>query len=126
MGSEMCIRDSILPEDLSGNMSGESLQKIFMSAVAKVEDIRAVSLNNAVKKLVKCALAFSGAKYADVSVNWGNAIKLDYTEVVKTCNERVLAGTQSKLSAIKQMDKMTDEQAKEELLRRRSEDKEAL
>lgn len=101
--------------DLSGNMSGESLQKIFMSAVAKVEDIRAVSLNNAIKKLVKCALAFSGAKDADVSVNWGNAIKLDYTEVVKTCNDRVLAGTQSKLSAIKQMDKATDEQAEEEL-----------
>lgn len=109
--------------DLSGNMSGESLQKIFMSAVAKVEDIRAVSLNNAVKKLVKCSLAFSGVKDADVSVNWGDAIKLDYTEVVKTCNDRVLAGTQSKLSAIKQMDTITDEQAEEELKQIQAEQK---
>lgn len=103
--------------DISGNMSGESLQKIFMSSVAKVEDIRAVSLNNAIKKAVKCALAFSGIQNADVSVDWGDAIKLDYTEIVKSCNDRVLAGTQSKLSAIKEIDKSTDEQAQEELNR---------
>lgn len=103
--------------DISGNMSGESLQKIFMSSVAKVEDIRAVSLNNAIKKAVKCALAFSGIQNADVSVDWGDAIKLDYTEIVKACNDRVLAGTQSKLSAIKEIDKSTDEQAQEELNR---------
>ena len=101
--------------DISGNMSGESLQKIFMSAVAKVEDIRTVSLNEAIKKVVKCALAFSGYKEEDVSIAWGDAIKLDYTEVVKTCNDRVLAGTQSKLSAIMQIDKTTQEQAADEL-----------
>lgn len=109
--------------DISGDMSGESLQKIFMSAVAKVEDIRAVSLDNAIKKTVKCALAFSGIKEADVSVDWGDAIKLDYTEIVKVCNDRVLAGTQSKLSAIKEMDKSTDEQAQEELNRIQEEQK---
>lgn len=101
--------------DISGNMSGESLQKIFMSAVSKVEDVRTVSLNNAIIKVIECALAFSGYKDADVSIDWGNAIKLDYTEIVKACNDRVLAGTQSKLSAIKEMDNLTDEQAQEEL-----------
>ena len=88
-----------------------------MAAVAKAEDIRTVSLDNAIKKTVKCALAFSGIQNADVSVDWGDAIKLDYTEIVKACNDRVLAGTQSKLSAIKEIDKSTDEQAQEELNR---------
>lgn len=110
--------------DISGNMSGESLQRIFMSAVAKVEDIRTVSLNNAIKNVVKCALAFSGYKEADVSIDWGSAIKLDYTEIVKSCNDRVLAGTQSKLSAIMQMDNYTDKQAQEELTQIQAEQRE--
>lgn len=101
--------------DLSGNMSGESLQKIFMSAISKVEDIRAVSLNNAIECVIECALAFSGYKNVKVSLDWGEAVKLDYTELVKTCNDRVLGGTQSKISAIMQMDKVNKEQAEEEL-----------
>ena len=101
--------------DLGGNLSGESLQKIFMAAIAKVEDIRAVSLNNAVKKVVQCALAFSGINDAEVKLDWGEAIKLDYTEEVKACNDRVLAGTQSQLSAIKELDNVPDDIAEIEL-----------
>ena len=101
--------------DLSGNMSGESLIKIFMAAIAKVEDIRAVSLDNAIKKTVKCALAFKGYKDATASISWGDAIKRDYSEIVKNCNDRVLAGTQSKLSAIMLMDNSTEEVAQNEL-----------
>lgn len=103
--------------DLSGNMSGESLQKIFMSAIAKVEDIRAVSLNNAIEKVVECAMAFAGHKGVEASVSWGDAIKQDCSEVVKNCNDRVVAGTQSKLSAIMQMDNLQEEAAREELKR---------
>lgn len=101
--------------DLGGNLSGESLKKIFMAAIAKVEDVRAVSLNNAVIKTVECALAFSGVENADVKIDWGEAIKLDYTEDVKACNDRVLAGTMSQLSAIKELSKLPEDKAEEEL-----------
>ena len=101
--------------DLGGNLSGESLIKIFMAAIAKVEDIRAVSLNNAIEKTVKCALAFAGFKDVEVKINWGEAIKLDYTELVKSCNDRVLAGTMSQLSAIKVLSKLPDDKAEQEL-----------
>ena len=101
--------------DLSGNMSGESLQKIFMTAISKVEDIRSVSLNNAIIKVVECAMAFAGFQSINASIDWGDAIKPDYSEVVKVCNDRVVAGTQSKLSAIMQMDNTTKETAQEEL-----------
>ena len=101
--------------DLGGNISGESLKKIFMSAIAKVEDIRAVSLNNAIKKVVECAMAFAGIKDVDVKIDWGEAIKLDYTEDVKACNDRVLAGTMSQLSAIKELSNLPDDKAELEL-----------
>lgn len=101
--------------DLSGNLSGESLKKIFMAAITKVEDIRAVSLNNAIKKTVECALAFSGISDAEVKIDWGEAIKLDYTEDVKACNDRVFAGTMSQLSAIKELSKLPDDEAEKEL-----------
>lgn len=101
--------------DLSGNLSGESLKKIFMAAITKVEDVRAVSLNNAIKKTVECALAFSGIKDAEVEIDWGEAIKLDYTEEVKACNDRVLSGTMSQLSAIKELSKLPDDKAEQEL-----------
>ena len=101
--------------DLSGNLSGESLKKIFMAAITKVEDVRAVSLNNAIKKTVECALAFAGIKDAQVEIDWGEAIKLDYTEEVKACNDRVLSGTMSQLSAIKELSKLPDDKAEQEL-----------
>ena len=101
--------------DLSGNLSGESLKKICMAAITKVEDVRAVSLNNAIKKTVECALAFAGIKDAEVEIDWGEAIKLDYTEEVKACNDRVLSGTMSQLSAIKELSKLPDDKAELEL-----------
>lgn len=57
--------------NIDSNMSGESLKQIFTSAMAKVVDIRTVSLNNAIIKAVKCALAFSGYKDVNVEVIWG-------------------------------------------------------
>lgn len=101
--------------DLSGNLSGESLRKIFMAAISKVEDVRAVSLNNAIKKTVECALAFAGIQNIEVNIDWGEAIKLDYTEQVKSCNDRVLAGTMSQLAAIETLDKVNEETARAEL-----------
>lgn len=56
--------------DISSSMSGESLKMIFAAAVAKVKDIRDVSLTNAIVKTVQCALAFSGVENEHVEVNW--------------------------------------------------------
>ena len=56
--------------DISSNMSGESLKTILSASIAKVNDIRTVSLTNSVKKVVKCALAFSGLVADNVDVNW--------------------------------------------------------
>ncbi len=60
--------------DVSGNMSGESLKTILSGAIAKVKDIRAVSLTNAVVKTVECALAFSGITNYNVQIEWGGAV----------------------------------------------------
>ncbi len=57
--------------DIDSNMSGESLKQIFSSAIAKVDDIRTVSMNNAIQKTVKCALAFAGYKNVNVKIVWG-------------------------------------------------------
>ena len=58
--------------DVSANMSGESLKTILSSAVAKIKDIRIVSLSNAIEKTVECALAFAGVKNSKVEINWDN------------------------------------------------------
>lgn len=58
--------------DVASNMSGESLKVILSSAIAKVKDIRTVSLSNAIIKTVKCALAFAGANDANVSIDWNS------------------------------------------------------
>ena len=56
--------------DVSANMSGESLKTILSSSIAKIRDIRMVSLSNAIEKTVECALAFAGAKNSKVEINW--------------------------------------------------------
>ncbi len=56
--------------EVPSNMSGECLKTILSSAVAKVKDIRAVSLTNAIVKTVECVLAFSGVKDANVEIEW--------------------------------------------------------
>ncbi|MEE3349119.1 MAG: phage portal protein [Candidatus Gastranaerophilaceae bacterium] len=70
--------------DVSANMSGESLKTILSSSVAKVKDIRDVSLTNAIIKTVQCALAFSGIENAAVKVNWdGDSAKSPKNNVIK-------------------------------------------
>lgn len=70
--------------DISANMSGESLKTILSSSVAKVKDIRSVSLTNAVIKTVQCALAFSGFENALVKVDWdGDTSKSLKNNVIK-------------------------------------------
>jgi len=59
--------------DISANMSGESLKTILSSSLAKVKDIRSVSLTNAIIKTVQCALSFAGFEYPLVSVEWDDS-----------------------------------------------------
>ena len=54
-------------------MSGESLKTILSSSLAKVKDIRSVSLTNAIIKTVQCALSFAGFEYPLVSVEWDDS-----------------------------------------------------
>ena len=56
--------------DVSGDLSGESLKTILAASIAKVKDIRSVSLTNAIIKTVECALAFAGVKDANVEIMW--------------------------------------------------------
>ena len=103
--------------DLSGTMSGESLRKIFIAALAKVDDIKQVSFNSTIKNVVKCAMAFNLTPVSNVQVAWGEPIPADYSEQVEVENSRVTAGTQSKLTTIMTLDKVSKEDAMVELAR---------
>lgn len=94
--------------DVSGNLSGESLRKVFMAALAKTDDIKQVSLNSAIKAVVKCAMAFNNTPVEDVSVDWGEPIPLDSSEKAKIYNDRAYAETISKRTAVKELDNLSD------------------
>lgn len=102
---------------LSGTMSGESLRKIFIAALAKVDDIKQVSFTSTIQKVVECSMAFNGTPVSNVQIAWGEPIACDYSELVSIENSRVSAGTQSKLTTIINLDKVSEADAKVELAR---------
>ena len=110
--------------DIAGNMSGESLRKVFMSALSKADDIKQVSLNSAIKNVVKCAMAFNKTPVQEVNIDWGEPIPLDISEKVKTYNDRAYAGTISKVTAISELDNISKEDANKEYSQILSEKKE--
>lgn len=103
--------------NISGNMSGESLRKVFMSALAKADDIKQVSLNNAIKNVAKCAMAFNKTPVDDVKVDWGEPIPLDTSEKAKIYNDRAYAETISKTTAIMELDNVSEADAQKEFER---------
>lgn len=103
--------------DISGNMSGESLRKIFIAALSKVDDIKQVSFTSTIQKVVQCAMAFNSTPVENVHVAWGEPIPADYSEMVDTENSRVSAGTQSRLTTIMTLDNVSEQDAKAELER---------
>ena len=103
--------------NIAGNMSGESLRKIFIAALSKVDDIKQVSFTSAIQNVVNCAMAFNSTPVKSVNVAWGEPIPADYSELVTTENSRVAAGTQSKLTTIVTLDKVSEEDALKELAR---------
>ena len=97
--------------DIAGNMSGESLRKIFMSTLAKIDDVKQVSFDSALKKVVRCAMAFAKSPVAAIKLDWGNPLPEDYVQMVQLNNERVSAGTQSRVGAIMQLDNLDEDAA---------------
>ena len=73
--------------DVSANMSGESLKTILSSSIAKIKDIRMVSLSNAVEKTVECALAFAGVKNSKVEIKWDNELPKQENSVADNTEE---------------------------------------
>lgn len=109
--------------NIAGNMSGESLRKIFLAALAKVDDIKQVSFNSSIQKVAQCAMALNFTPIKSANVSWGEPIPADYSEMVTTENSRVSAGTQSKLTTIMTLDNVSEEDAKKELDRINQEQK---
>ena len=103
--------------NLSGNMSGESLRKIFIAALSKVDDIKQVSFTSTIQKVVECVMALNSTPVKTVQVAWGEPIPADYSELVAIENSRVSAGTQSKLTTIMTLDNVSEEDAQNELAR---------
>jgi len=103
--------------DISGNMSGESLRKIFIAALSKVDDIKQVSFTSVIQNVVECALALNLTPVKSVHVAWGEPIPADYSELVNIENSRVAAGTQSKFTTIMTLDNVSEDDAKAELER---------
>lgn len=101
--------------DLTSNMSGESLRKIFMAALSKIDDIKQVPFTSTIQNVVQCAMSFSGTPVKTVNVAWGEPISIDYSEMVSTENSRVQAGTQSKLTTIMTLDNVSESDAQKEL-----------
>ena len=110
--------------DISGTMSGESLRKIFIAALSKVDDIKQVSFTSTIQKVVQCAMAFNSTPTESVNIAWGEPIPTDYSEMVNTENSRVAAGTQSRLTTIMTLDNVSEDDARIELQRIKEENSE--
>ncbi len=108
---------------LSGTLSGESLRKIFIAALAKVDDIKQVSFNSTIQNVVRCAMAFNSTPVETVQIAWGEPIPSDYSEKVSVENSRVAAGTQSRLTTIMTLDDVSESDAQIELNRIAEENK---
>ena len=107
--------------DIAGNMSGESLRKVFMATLAKIDDIKQVSFDHTVQKVVRCAMAFNKTPVKSVKLEWGDPLPDDYGTVVKNNVDRIACGTQSKLAAIMQLDNVDETAANAKLEQIKSE-----
>lgn len=101
--------------DLSAAMSGESLRKIFLMPLAKIDDIKQVSFNNALQNVVKCAMALNATPVNYVKIDWGNPVPEDKSEQIENSSKRISNGTLSKLSAIVELDNVSPADASVEL-----------
>lgn len=101
--------------DISNNLSGETLRKVFMNSLTKIDDIKQVSFNSAVKNLVKCLMALNHSPVQEVKTDWGNPIPEDKSELIDNTVKRLSSGTLSKQSAICDLDNVSKSDADIEL-----------
>lgn len=101
--------------DISNNISGETLRKVFMNSLTKIDDIKQVSFNPAIKNLVKCLMALNHTPVDDTRIDWGNPIPEDKSELIDNSVKRISSGTLSKQSAICELDNVSKSDADIEL-----------
>ncbi|MGN0014234.1 MAG: phage portal protein [Candidatus Gastranaerophilaceae bacterium] len=101
--------------DISNNISGETLRKVFMNSLTKIDDIKQVSFNPAIKNLVKCLMALNHTPVDDARIDWGNPIPEDKSELIDNSVKRISSGTLSKQSAICELDNVSKSDADIEL-----------
>ena len=101
--------------DISNNISGETLRKVFMTSLTKIDDIKQVSFNGAIKNLVRCTMALNHTPVSEVKVDWGNPLPEDKSEMIDNSVKRINSGTLSRLSAICELDNISVCDAKSEL-----------
>ena len=101
--------------NVSDNLSGESLRKIFMTPLTKIDDIKQVSFNPALQMLVKCAMALNHTPVKNVKIDWGNPIPEDKSELIDNSVKRISSGTLSRKTAISELDNLSDFDADIEL-----------
>ncbi len=101
--------------DISNNLSGESLRKIFMNSLTKIDDIKQVSFNGAIKNLVKCLMALNHTPVSEVKIDWGNPIPEDKSELIENSVKRLSSGIMSKQTAICELDNVSKSDADVEL-----------
>lgn len=101
--------------NITTDMSGESLRKIFMNSLTKLDDIKQVSFDSAVKNLVKCLMALNHTPVDEVKIDWGNPIPEDKSELIDNSVKRIGAGIMSRQTAICDLDNVSKSDADIEL-----------
>lgn len=101
--------------DLTNNLSGESLRKLFMTSLTKIDDIKQVSFNPTLQKVVKCAMALNCTPVDDVKTDWGNPLPEDRSVIIDNYVKRVSNGLISKETALAELDNISPQDAELEL-----------
>lgn len=100
------------------NASGEALKTLLKSALDKVSR-QIDTINHPTKLAIKSLLELDGVQVSisDISISWQDGINESLKTITDTINTRVTAGTLSLQRSLMQYDKMTEEQANDEINR---------
>ena len=93
--------------------SGSALKRLLMAPLAKVNRVRG-SFDRAVKALLVLAAQLDGGPAITPGIQWKDGLPDDPAEMVQTENVAVSAGITSRLSAMKRVYNLSDEQAEAE------------
>ena len=88
-----------------------------MVSLTKIDDIKQVSFNPALEKVVKCAMALNHTPVDDVNIDWGNPLPEDKSSMIENTVKRISNGILSRQSAICELDNISENDATLELLK---------